>query len=217
MFLSYSPHERSDSVLVMASATIILACMALASMLGRSASKILHRIAAESYVRHTKPQRNWFTNLYGASQLISDCESGRFTTLLTMTGEIIGIFLVAPVWSWSMSNDRPAPFDGTCVLFVSSLLTFVLYVCSFSLHLNTLGEFAPHPKDTCADATGSTRRCLSFLGEVIAVSAGDMASLFEEANWSSTPLLGHSRSRTFSATSGRAERMERGETVRKAK
>lgn len=192
-----------------------MASMALASMLGRSASKILHRIAAESYVRNTKPRRNWLSSLYGMHQLVSDCESGRFTSLLTMAGEIFGIFLVAPLWAWSMSNDRPAPLDGTCVLFVMSLLTFFLYVCSFSLHINTLGEFAPHPKDTCTDA--GTRKICSFLGEVIAVSAGDMASLFEEANWSSTSLLGRSRSRTFSAASDRAEMMERGETVRKAK
>jgi hypothetical protein len=193
----------------MASTIILLACMGLASMLGRSASKILHRVAAESYVRHTKPQRNLLSNLYGMNQLISDCETGKFTTLLNMFGEIMGICLVAPLWAWSMSNERPAPFDGTCVLFVTSLLTFVLYVCSFSLHLNTFGEFAPHPKDTCTDA-GAKRFC-SFLGEVVAVSAGDMASLFEEANWTSTPLLGRSRVRTFSATSGLAEMMERGE------
>jgi hypothetical protein len=198
-------------VLVMASTTIILACMALASMVGRSASKIMHRIAAESFVRHTRPQRNWLTNLYGAKRLLSDCETGKFTTLLNVTGEIMGIFLVAPLWSWSMSSERPSPFDGTCVLFVISLLSFVLYVCSFSLHLNTFGEFAPHPKDTCGDA--NTRRCCSFFGEVVAVSAGDMASLFEEANWTSTPLFGHSRERTFSATSGRAEMMERGEVT----
>jgi hypothetical protein len=192
----------------MASTTIILACMALASMVGRSSSKILHRIAAESYVRHTKPQRNWLTNLYGMNQLLSDCETGKFTTLLNVAGEIMGIFLVAPLWTWILSSER---FSCPCVLFVVSWLSFVLYVCSFSLHLNAFGEFAPHPKDTCADA--STRKWCSFLGEVVAVSAGDMASLLEEANWTSTPLLGRSRERTFSATSGRAEMMERGEVT----
>jgi hypothetical protein len=79
-------------------------------------------------------------------------------------------------------------------------------------YLNTFGEFAPHPKDTCGDAI---RKCCSFLGGVVAVSAGDMASLFEEANWTSTPLFGYSRERTFSATSGRAEMMEESLTGRK--
>ena len=52
-----------------------------------------------------------------------------------------------------------------------------------------------------------------FLCEIIAVSAGDVSSLFEEANWSTTPLLGRDRLRTFSETSAVsfADTMERGE------
>ena len=49
--------------------------------------------------------------------------------------------------------------------------------------------------------------------EIIAVSAGDVSSLFEESNWSTTPLLGRERLRTFSEASAVsfADMMERGD------
>jgi hypothetical protein len=72
-------------------------------------------------------------------------------------------------------------------LFFSSLVTFVLYVSSFSLHFNVVGEFAPHPLESgCSGREVSARKCCSFIGEVCSVSVGDMASLMEEANWSRT-------------------------------
>jgi hypothetical protein len=120
-----------------------------------------------------------------------DCESGRLTRYLNIVGEIMGVLLVAPLCSWALAHERPAPFDGTCCLFISSLVTLVLYVCSFSLHLNVVGEFAPHPRDGCSDA--HARRCGSFLCEVATVSLGDMASLLDETNWSLTPLLANSQ------------------------
>jgi hypothetical protein len=117
-----------------------------------------------------------------------DCKSGLLTYNLNIVGEIVGVLAVAPLCSWSLSHERPAPFDGTICLCISSLVTFVLYVCSFSLHLNVVGEFTAHPRDGCSSE--KTRRCGSFLCEVVTVSVGDMASLFDEANWSLTPLLG---------------------------
>jgi len=186
---------------------LFFSSLALASMVGRSASKILHRIAAESFARQPKPR----SLSQRTSHLLSECEDGRFTALVNLVAEIAGIFLVAPIWSMSLSSERPAPFNGTCTLYVTSLITFVLYVCSFSLHLNSVGEFAPHPKDSCTESR--CRRFLPFVCEVIAVSAGDIASLFEESNWSATPLLGRERMRTFSETSAisLADMMERGE------
>lgn len=203
--------------MVMTSTIMFFSSLALASMVGRSASKILHRIAAESFARQPKPHFK-SSSSHRTSHLLSECEDGRFTALVNLVAEIAGIFLVAPLWSMSISSERQAPFNGTCILYVSSLITFVLYVCSFSLHLNSVGEFAPHPKDSCTDSRW--RRCLPFVCEVIAVSAGDIASLFEEANWSATPLLGRERMRTFSETSAVsfADIMERGqEPERKAR
>lgn len=168
---------------------IIISCVVLSSLLGRSATTILHRIASSGFAE--SPARRGF-RIYPLEHLIADCESGRLTRYLYIGGEILGVLAVAPICSWSLSDERPTPFDGTCCLFLSSLVTLVLYVSSFSLHLNAVGEFAPHPRgDGCSDA--QVRRCGSFLFEVVAVSVGDMASLFEEANWSLTPLLGISR------------------------
>jgi hypothetical protein len=168
-------------------------------MLGRSASKILHRIASESYAQHANPRRVSFTKYYSMSRFLSDCEMGRITAFLNIVSELFGSVLFAALWSWSISSSRRPPFDGTLIFFLSSLATFVLYVCSFALHLNPAGEFAPHPKDGSGDS--SIRRVLLFLREAIAVSAGDMASLFEERNWASSSVLGRRRSRTFSETS----------------
>lgn len=200
----------------MTSTVIIFASMALSTMIGRSASKILHRIASESFARRPKHQANNGSAMrrFAMSRLLSDCDTGRFTSLLNLVAEITGIFLVAPLWSLSISSERQAPCDGTCILLVASLITFVLYVCSFALHLNSDGEFAPHPNYSCTDTRW--RRFVPFLCEVIAVSAGDMASLFEEANWSATPLLGRDRIRTYSETSALSFAdmvMERGDGV----
>jgi len=191
----------------MTSTILFFSSLALASMVGRSASKILHRIAAEGFARLPKPH----IKSDRTRHLLSECEDGRFTSLVNLVAEIAGIFLVAPLWSMSISSGRPAPFNGTCILYVCSLITFVLYVCSFSLHLNSVGEFAPHPKDSCSDSRW--RRIVLFLCEVIAVSAGDVSSLFEEANWATTPLLG--RERIFSETSAVSfpDIMERGESL----
>jgi hypothetical protein len=171
-------------------------------MIGRSASKILHRIASESYAsnaRHANPYRVSFTKFYSMSRFLSDCEMGRITAFLNIVSELFGSVLFAALWSWSVSNSRRPPFDGTLIFFLSSLAAFVLYVCSFALHLNPAGEFAPHPKDGSGHT--SIRRLLSFLREVIAVSAGDMASLFEERNWASSSVLGRRRPRSFSEVS----------------
>lgn len=193
IFLFKSPDKRTNSVLIMALTIIFISCIVLSSMLGRASSMILHRIASVSLVQsHYKPN-NWFTARYGVEKLVSDCESGKFTNQIKFVSEVFGVFLVAPLWHWSLAHERPAPFDGTCCLLLSSLVALVLYVCSFSLHLNVVGDFAPHPRnDGCSDLRA--RKCCSFLCEVVTVSVSDMASLFDEANWSTTPLLGHTQS-----------------------
>lgn len=158
-------------------------------MLGRSGLAILHRIATESFARKSDVETHWFSRIYGSDKLLVDCESGRFTWLLRLCGQLVGIAAAAPVYCWSTSQERPAPFDASCALFVSSLVTFVLYVSSFALHLNGNGEFAPHhPRESGCGASGqvNARKCCSFVGEVLSVSVGDLASLMDEANWSRT-------------------------------
>ena len=178
----------------MTATIIFVSCIVISSILGRSSSTILHRIAADSYAECTHRHNNWFSSRYGGKEkLRSDCLSGRFTQNLNIAGEIFGVLAVAPLCSWSLSQQRPAPLDGTCCIFISSLVTLALYVCSFSIHLNVVGEFAPHPRDGCSDI--HARRCGSFLCEVATVSVSDIASLFDEANWSLSPLLGNASSR----------------------
>ena len=193
------PEKRTDSIVVMTTTIIFISCAVISSILGRSSSTVLHRIACKSYADSNPKRRkiNWLTTKYGGiGKLVADCESGRLTEYLSISGEVFGVLSVAPLFAWSLAHHRPAPFDGTGCLFLCALITFSLYVCSFSLHLNRLGEFAPHPRREsagCSDGAQSQfRRCCAFLLEAATVSLGDIASLLEEANWSlSAPLLGH--------------------------
>jgi hypothetical protein len=199
-------------VLIMTSTIILLSCLAVAGMLGRAAAGVLHRMASSSYSAQAHVRsRSWMTILYGRDRLVADCESGRFTAVLRILGEVLGMIVVAPLFSWSTSLHRPFPLDAACSFYVTSLVAFVLYVSSFSLYINGYGEFAPHPRDGCGDAV-DTRRCCSFVGEVIAVSAGDMSSLLEEANWKASPLLGYCpKAGSKKSGSLSSSAMERGE------
>lgn len=191
-FLVCRVTERSDSIVVMASTIILLASMAVASIIGRSACNNLHQVASENIKRLSKHSNRTF--LSGWNLLI------RYPI-----SEVAGIFIVAPVLSWSLSSHRSTPFDVTFVFILTSLINFFLYICTFSLKMNgASGELAPAHIERCS----GSRRLVPFIGDIIAVSAGDMASLFHEANWSSTPLLGHSRSRAFSDTLKMVERGE---------
>ena len=179
---------RSDSILNMASTIILLATLVIANLLGGSASTILHRIACDSYSRNAS-RKHWLSYFYGDARLSSHCESGRFTSLLHAAGEVTGIFLSAPIYSWSTQHERPLPFDATFCFFIASFVAFSVYVCSFSLNLNIVGEFESHPRDLFED---DAKRCCSVIGEMIAVPVNDIASLLEEANWSSSsPLMGY--------------------------
>ena len=201
------PEDRQTSVMIMTAVIIGLSCLALASMLGRSASKILHRIAADGIARSPQSQ-SWYAKYYKSNRLLQDCESGQFTTYLAIAGEATGILCVAPFMSWSLSSGREAPFDGSAFLSVVSLFSFVLYVCSFSLYLNTAGEFAPNPKDSCANM--GLRRILSFVGEIVAVSAGDMASLLEETNWRTSLRHRSASSNSYMMAASMEEGMDKG-------
>ena len=136
------------------------------------------------------------------------CRTGGLTTALRLVGEILGMFLVAPLWLWSTTNTRPVPLDATVISFTASLVCLFLYISSFSLHINSHGEFAPHPSESCV----GSRRIFPFILEIVSVAAGDIASLFEEARWSDTHLLGGSaRMRALSDMSTGIDLMERGE------
>jgi len=202
-YLTCSPFSRtnfrSDSIVMMSSLIILSSCLALASMVGRSACSILHETAA-SRVGESQPK-------YKRKTLLPVFDSGSW---IFPVSEIAGILTVSPLLSWSLTNVRSAPFDGTCVIFATSLLNFALYVGSFSLKMSAAsGEYVPCSFESINSSTRQ-RKCIQFTREIISVSAGDMASLFRESNWSTTPLLGHSRSRAFSDN---LEMLEQGEGV----
>ena len=179
----------------MAITVLVLSFMVLFGLLGRASLTILHRIACTSFAtRETKP-KGWFSEWYGVEKLQCDCRNGKITTRLNFVSEIVGVLAIAPICSWSLEVERPTPFDGTCCLYICCLLALVLYVLSFSLHLNVNGEFAPHPREGCGDVR-DMKKCAAFLCEIFAVSVNDMTSLFEETNWSlSSPLLLSRRNR----------------------
>lgn len=201
-WLSNRDSLRTDSVFVMTTTIVASASLALASMVGRSASKILHRIAAESYARDAR-QVKFMPNLSTTSSFKLECEMGRWTAFLNIASEVIGSITSAAVWSWSVSHDSFLPFDSALTFVLLSISAFTLYTWSFSLYLNPAGEFAPHPEDS--HNASRLNRLLLFLREIVSVSGRDMASLFEESNWATNPVLisSRSRSRTLSGASVR--------------
>lgn len=193
---------RTDSVFVMATTIVASACLALASMVGRSASKILHRIAAESYARDVR-QVKFMPNLSSTPSVAVEVELGRWTAFLNIASEVIGSITSAAIWSWSVSHDTFLPIDSALTFVLLSIAAFTLYTWSFSLYLNPAGEFAPHPEGI--QNSSRLNRLLLFLREIVSVSGRDMASLFEESNWATNPVLisSRSRSRTLSGASVR--------------
>jgi len=83
---------------------------------------------------------------------------------------------------------------------LAGLVSAGLYIVSFSPNLNVVGDFSTRPKEWGCNNDSKSRRCLSFMYEVISVSVSDMASLFDEANWRVSPLLGRQGS-TYSSES----------------
>jgi hypothetical protein len=181
---------RHESVAAMTSTIILLVTLAFASMLGRTSITVLHRIACDNYASSPR-QRSLISNVYGKARLLSDCQTGKLTSSLHALAETVGIMAVAPLYSWSTFKERPMPFDASCCFFVATFISFVLYVFSFSLHLSIIGEFSV-PAATHGSA-GSTQTCAIF-GDMMAVPVNDIASLFEEANFSFTRDRLNSRS-----------------------
>ena len=167
---------------------------------------VLHRLATEWYAKQTNRQNSFLTKYFSMDRFVSDCETGKFTTGVNITCEVLGSLLFSIMWSWSISSGRQSPFDGTCIFFASSLAACLLYVCSFSLHLNPAGEFAPHPKEK-RNASG-IRHCISLPGEMIVVAVGDILSLMEDKRC--TKMVSRSRRVSYSFLDDE-ERMERGE------
>jgi hypothetical protein len=186
-----SPEKRTNSILVMALTIIFLSCMVLSSLFARVSSGVLHHLASATFAKSEHVSTYWIGRYYGNEErLINDCESGKLSAKIGFVSELIGVMVVAPIYSWSLAQQQPSSMDGTLCLYLSALLAFVIYICSFSINLHVGGDFSLHSREKGHGSDSISRRCLSFLYEVISVSVSDMASLFDEANWSVSPLLG---------------------------
>jgi hypothetical protein len=170
---------RVDSVMNMVSTILLVAGLALASMMGMTAISILHQIACENYVANPKAGR--IVKMYGHQRLLSHCRTGKLTSILQSVADLIGILIVAPMYFWSTLRERPTPFDASFCFFGVSLVSLFLYILSFSLQLNVVGEFVEP-----GIASGPVRRkqmCAVF-GDAVTVPIGDITALLDDANMS---------------------------------
>jgi len=186
---------KKESIVVLTSTVIVVCGMAFAISLGRNGAAMLHQIACNSYAA-SKTER---------SLLVSRCEDGKFTVGLGVCCEVFGALVTATLFGWSTSDHRPFPFDGACSFCFAALVCAIVYTLSLSLHVNVVGDFSfevpsRESQETFAGTPSVTRpmpsklnfshskmpsRC-NMVGEFFAVPIGDMASLIEEARWSTT-------------------------------
>lgn len=183
---------KKESIVVLTSTVIVVCGMAFAISLGRNGAAMLHQIACSSYAA-AKSER---------SLLASHCENGKFTIGLGVSCEVFGALITAALFGWSTSDHRPFPFDGACIFCFAALVCAIVYTLSLSLHVNVVGDFSFEDKsrekqEALAGSSFVARPMLSKLnfshrmpsrcnmvGEFFAVPISDMASLIEEAKWS---------------------------------
>jgi hypothetical protein len=201
------------SFFIMASTIILFTSLAIASMLGRTSSKIFLQTANERYSRHAARLRTLDStnNLLITSTFFDRCDSGRFVSILNPISEVAGILIFAPLWLLSKSSESPNPIDCTNMLFLCACIAFILYASSFALHFGATGELILHQQSGSRDSI--LRKCLLFGSEVIITSTGDITKLLEEVKLSFGPLLPNERIRVPSESSlesllGQAEKGE---------
>eukprot|EP00934_Nitzschia_sp_Nitz4_P004940 Nitzschia sp. Nitz4//scaffold2_size372955//258624//261620//NITZ4_000451-RA/size372955-processed-gene-0.50-mRNA-1//1//CDS//3329546862//4930//frame0 len=180
------PEGRSNAVLVMAVTIVFMSCIVLASLLGRASSTILHRLAATRMAEKEMVPHYWWVKYYGKNNFLQNCESGRMTSHIKFGSEIVGVLLTAPLGWLSLNPELPALLDGTFCLFLSSVVTLMLYALSFRFQLNTAGDLSTNKEGR---NSWRTRRYCAILSRMAVVSLNDMASLLDETNSSLSPLL----------------------------
>eukprot|EP00542_Grammatophora_oceanica_P022163 CAMPEP_0194037350 /NCGR_PEP_ID=MMETSP0009_2-20130614/9685_1 /TAXON_ID=210454 /ORGANISM="Grammatophora oceanica, Strain CCMP 410" /LENGTH=915 /DNA_ID=CAMNT_0038679469 /DNA_START=436 /DNA_END=3183 /DNA_ORIENTATION=+ len=178
---------RTESVLNMAFTVVALASLALAKMFGRAGASALHQMAGERFLRKGRQQGFWF-KVYGRPESSS---TATFPLSVSICGEIVGLWLAARSYRWSTLEERPFPFDGGFGLVSLAFTSALVYLASFALHQNGLGE-CMYDDMTEQNQKGESRnKCCEVVREVASVPISDMASLMEEANWSSSQILGY--------------------------
>jgi hypothetical protein len=189
-----SGEGRTNSILVMTITIILMSSMILCCLTGHASSNLLNSVATTQFSAGGEAiSAHWLSRLYGgSSRLLSDCEYGYITTKIAFVSELTGVAIGASILSFSLGEQRTWPMDGTLCFNVAAFIAALLYLVSFSIHLRRYGDggFFLHAKDNFCSYDLRSHRCMSFLFELISVSVSDMASLFDEDNWGTSPLLG---------------------------
>jgi hypothetical protein len=167
-------HERMQSVVITGVTIVMLAFLAAANGIGRVTATRLHLHSALCMAKHTSLPSAWVHN---------QLESGRVSRLLPPIAESTGMVLAAPFLCWCLSNAPP--FYIYASLLLLSWCFLLLFVSTFSRYVRvslrdegTFGAVSKNRGHPC---------CPPLLGDVMAASTGDMASLLEEGRL--TPIL----------------------------
>ena len=181
-----------DNMLVLTTNALFFAAMFIASIIGRTSSVKLHSIASSAYVEKISLRCDSRTGIGQCLNLIADfVQKGGLSYMLGVTGEVVGALIVTPIMIWSSRNDHHFPLDASFAFYTGSTLCAFLYMSSFSFKV--AGEtFSRRIVDERLHQTAPSS--CSIIRDVIAVSSQDMASMFEEQNWSSSTALGRQSS-----------------------
>lgn len=189
MILPFIPYiSNFDNMLVLTTNALCSASIFIASIIGRMSCAKLHMIASSAYVEKISLRCDTRTGIGQCLNMIADfVQKGGLSYILGVTGELIGSLIVTPIIVWSSQAQHPFPLNASFSFYTGAALCIFLYMSSFSFRVagetsyrRTMDERMHHV---------APMSC-SILRDVIAVSSQDMASMFEEQNWSSSNPLG---------------------------
>jgi len=196
LLLPFIPYiSNFDSMLVLTTNALFFAAMFIASVIGRISSVKLHSIASSAYVEKISLRCNARTLFGQCLNMVADfVQKGGLSYVLGVTGEMVGALIVTPIIVWSSQNDHHFPLDASFAFYTGSALCASLYMASFSFRI--AGETTSRRviDERMHDSAHSS---CSIIRDIIAVSSQDMASMFEEQNWSSSAALRRQKSITI--------------------
>lgn len=190
LLLPFIPYiSNFDSMLVLTTNALFFAAVFIASVIGRISSVKLHSIASSAYVEKISLRCDTGTVFGQCLNMVADfVQKGGLSYVLGVTGEMVGALIVTPIIVWSSQNDHHFPLDASFAFYTGSALCASLYMASFSFRI--AGET---PSRRVVDERMSAPSSCSIIRDIIAVSSQDMASMFEEQNWSSSAALGRQK------------------------
>lgn len=132
---------------------LLLGLGAFGSILGRSSASVLRGLVSECA---SKQPPVTSLDFFSIEQIIAECTSGSPAEILSVFGELSGIFVNSEIWSLSVNRYQPSKYDGSLCLFLPAFLTFMLYFGSYCLRINTSTVTLPlHGSTINADHSGA--------------------------------------------------------------